>query len=313
MFGELTKVELREIWPNEASDFTPWLGDNIDKLGDVLGIQMELVQQEASVGDFSLDLLARNLNDQRPVIIENQLTKTDHDHLGKLITYAAGFGASVVIWIADSIREEHRQALEWLNQRTDSDTQFFGVVPEVLRIDDSNPAFVFKPVVFPNEWQKSKKSKTTPSTSSTGESYRTYFQLLIDSLREDHRFTGARIGQPQSWYSFTSGVKGILFSASFARGGIVRTEIYIDCGERERNKTIFDQLLLRKNILESKFGQQLEWERLDEKQASRVAIYRDGAIDCSDSELENIRAWHVASLLNFKANIMDDVREICAS
>jgi hypothetical protein len=169
VFGELTSVDLRAIWPKEASDVTPWLASNIQALGQAPGLDLELAGTETDVGDFSLDLFARDLSSGRPVVVENQFGSTDHDHLGKLITYAAGLDAGVVIWIAEKIREEHRQALEWLNRRTDSARDVSGVVIEVLRIDDSRPAFVFKPVVFPNEWQRATRRSADPQPSARSE------------------------------------------------------------------------------------------------------------------------------------------------
>lgn len=294
-FGILKHLELRDLWPKEAKDFTPWLASNLPALSSALGLDLELQQQEASVGAFSLDILARDLNRGR-VVIENQLEPTDHDHLGKLLTYAAGHDANVVVWIAREIREEHRQALDWLNQNTGEDLQFFGVVVEVFRIDNSKPAYVFRPVAFPNEGRKGVVSGTA---SPREEAYRQFFQRLIDDLRENYKFTGARAGQPTSWYSFSSGFSGLSYGLSFAQGGKVRTELYINRGTAGENKELFDDLAEDKKTIEAEYGAPLEWERLDDRQASRIAIYRVGRIDDTKAH-DDIRQWAIEQLLKFK-------------
>lgn len=298
-FGTLKMVELRMLWPHEGSSFTPWLADNIGTLGEALGIDLELIETEADVGEFSLDLLAKDLGTGHIVVIENQLTSTDHDHLGKLLTYAAGFDARTVIWVAQSLRDEHRQTLEWLNQRTSAETNFFGVSVEAFQIDDSKPAFKFVPVVYPNEWKKGKRSGDI-QVSPRGEAYRQFFQQLIDELREKHRFTSAKVGQPQNWYNFSSGVSGVPFAASFAQGGRVRVEAYIDFGDAAMNEVLFDKLLACRKEIEDAFGETLEWERLEGRRASRIANYCRGSIQAPPEELENIRQWMIDRLLRLK-------------
>lgn len=299
-FGELKSVDIRQVWANEARAFTPWLADNIGRLSEALGMDLEIAAREADVGDFSLDLLAKDLGTGRHVVIENQFGATDHDHLGKLITYAAGVDAAAVIWLTEAVRDEHRQALEWLNRRTDADLHFFAVAVEVVRIDDSRPAVLFKPVVFPNEWQQAARETAERQASPRGEAYRRYFQILIDELREKHRFTGARVAQPQNWYLFPSGVQGVGYGTSFAQGGRVRAELYIDQGDADSNKALFDALLKQKEAIEQELKGPLEWERLDDRRASRIAAYRDGTIDSPDEKLAEIRAWAVDTLLRLK-------------
>lgn len=298
-FGKIKKVNVRDIWQHEAHDFTPWLAENIEKLGESVGMDLELIEQEASVGSFSLDILAKDLSTGHHIVIENQFDDTDHDHLGKMLTYAAGFDASKVIWISENVRDEHRQTIEWLNQRTDTDTQFFAIEVEVFKIDDSKPAYNFKPIVFPNEWRKSKKEGWKGILSSKAEAYREYFQSLIDELRSKHSFTKAKIAQPQNWYIFPTGVSGISYGTSFAQGGRVRVELYIDVGESDKNKRLFDWLFEQKEIIETEFEESLDWERLDSRRASRIAIYREGSIDDVET-LQEIHSWAVQELLKFR-------------
>lgn len=308
IFGEITKVPLREIWLHEALNFTPWLAENLDRLSDALGLDLELTDREASVGDFSLDILAKDLSTTHTVIIENQLNQTDHDHLGKLLTYAAGFDASVIIWIAESIREEHRQALDWLNQKTDTDTLFFAVTVEVIKIDSSKPACTFKLVASPNEWQKNKKHRIqATSMSSKEEMYKNYFQKLIDALRISYKFTSAKVGQPQNWYSFSSGIKGIYYGANFAATGKARAEIYIDVADAEINESILQNFINKKEMYQSKFKEQICWEILDGKRACRIAIYKDGSILDSEQKLEEIRLWHIEKLLDLKKEFREEL------
>ena len=201
-------------------------------------MDFELKLQEAPVGPFSLDLLVHDLGQDRTVIIENQIEQTDHDHLGKLMTYAAGHAAGVAVWIAAAFREEHRQALDWLNQRTDASTDAFGVVVETLQIDESRPACNFRLVAFPNYWRKANVSKGNTKLSSKGEAYQAFFQALIDQLREQYSFTKAQKAQAQNWYTFTSGVRGFAYSFALAMGSKARAELYIDRQDATWNEVV---------------------------------------------------------------------------
>lgn len=299
-FGTLRKLDLRTLWPKEAASFTPWLRNNLNLLGDAVGMDLEFQDQEAAVGPFSLDLLVREVGTHRVVIIENQVEKTDHDHLGKLIVYAAGFNAGVAIWIASSFREEHRQAIDWLNQRTDTDTQFFGVVVEAVQIDDSRPACNFQLVAFPNNWQKSTVASTKSALTPAQQAYLEFFQTLLDQLRTIHQFTNAKKAQAQSWYSFSAGKSGFAYGFNFVGTGRHRVELYIDSGKAAWNKHAFDWLLERRDSIESDLGYPLEWERLDTKRACRIAFYRDGSILDSDFDRTETLKWAISHLLRFK-------------
>lgn len=160
VLGKIEKVNLRDVWPNEARDFTTWLSreENLASLGDAIGIDIELLETESSVGSFSADIFAQEVGSGRKVVIENQLEDTNHDHLGKIITYAAGKEAELVVWVVARARDEHKQAIEWLNQHTDTEFGFFLIEMELWTIDESNPAPRFNVVERPNDWAKAVKA-----------------------------------------------------------------------------------------------------------------------------------------------------------
>ena len=234
-------------------------------------------------------------------IIENQLGTTDHTHLGQILTYAAGYNASVIVWIAKEFRDEHRAALDFLNSRTGEDTEFFGVGVELWRIEGSRAAVNFDLVVTPNEWRKrAAVTSREGGTSERGEKYRLFFQALMDALREEHQFTRARKAQPQSWYSFSSGTRWFTYGASFAANGRARVELYIDSTDRERNKQAFDRLKEQKEGLESELKTTLEWRRLENRRASGISVLRPGSIDDNQETLEEISRWMIDRLLAFR-------------
>ncbi len=303
--AKIERVDLRDAWPNEARDFTPWLAENIAELGEALGMDLELQQTEASVGGYSLDVLATDLGQKRSVVIENQLGPTNHDHLGKVLTYAAGYDASVIVWLTQEFRDEHRQAMDWLNQRTGEDTQFFGVVVELLRIDDSRPAPQFRIVSMPNGWRKEAAAllsgKATATLSPRAEKYRAFFQRLLDTLREEHRFTNAKIGQPQNFYSFSLGYGSrVTFVVRFTGYEVVTVELYIDSPDEGWNSRLFHALQESERAIEESLGEDLLWDHGEGRRSCSIVLGVSGKIDDEDEILSNIHDWMVEYLLKFR-------------
>ncbi len=298
--GAIEKVDIKEVWPTEDSHFTPWLGNNLDKLGEELDMDLELVETEAEVGPFKLDVLARDSSAEGDVVIENQYGDTDHSHLGKLLTYAGGFDAQAVVWIAERFRDEHRQALDFLNLRTGEDTQFFGVEIELWKIGNSYPAPHFKLVATPNDWRKQTvRSSQSAQLSERGERYLRFNAELIETLKTEHSFGGRRRPRPRGHCNFATGHRGVVWNAWFAADDKVGTTVHINSVDKTRNKKWFDALQEEKCAIEAAFGEPLEWERRDERRYSRIAVYREGSIDDDDDTLEEVHDWMVERLLKF--------------
>jgi hypothetical protein len=209
--SKLERVPLREAWKHEATEFTPWLAEseNLDSLAESLGIsELVLVATEHWVGDFKLDILCTDGDEQ--VIIEDQLEKTNHSHLGQIIAYAAGVGAKKVIWIAESVRPEHATALQFLNENTTGDLSFFAVQVELWRIGDSPLAPKFEVIVRPNDWAKSgrEQARVAASASPTKQLQQKFWAALIEHLARNAPQIRPQKPRPQHWLNNTIGRSG---------------------------------------------------------------------------------------------------------
>lgn len=250
--SHIEKVDLREVWAHEAHDFTQWLAEeeNLSALGDVIGIDLELIEFESSVGSFNADIYAAECGSSRTVIIENQLEDTNHDHLGKIITYAAGKGAELIVWIVARARDEHKQAIEWLNEHTDSEFGFFLIEIEVLKIDDSMAAPRFNIVERPNDWAKAiKQSEGLSETKKTYLQYWEHYRELAQSNHEFSKYFKPQKPQPQHWTTIHVGTSRyhISLTASIQNKN-VGVELYIP-DEKETGQRAIDSIAVFEEAL----------------------------------------------------------------
>jgi len=275
--GRVRFVPVREVWTNEATSFTPWLLENEDLLGDLLGIEVSLSANEHKVGDFSLDLLGTNLSNDTPLIVENQLGRTDHSHLGQLLTYAGGLEPSTIVWIASEFRDEHRAALDWLNEVTDERTHFFGVVVQAVRIDDSPPAPWLELVVKPNQWSEVARLATqSPAQTEAKERYLRFWTGFLESQKKSHEMFARKRPATVQWMVFKTGVSGIALGLN-----VQRKRIYADLffgHSADTNMARLQHLMAHKALVEKTFGDTLSWEELEERKATRIGYYGEGSL-----------------------------------
>ena len=270
--GSMTQItNLRSVWPNEASDFTPWLAENMELLNEATGLSLELVEQESAVGSFSLDVLAQDTETGANAVIENQLEDTNHDHLGKIITYASGKDAEVIIWIVKRARDEHKQAIEWLNNHTDDKCAFFLIEIELWRIGKSEPAVKFNIVERPNDWAKSMKKSS--SLTQGGAQKLNFWQQFIEYNQANNGVYTKSTPASDAWIGKSiKGIPATNVNLVITKDNC-RTEAYINSGNQEKNKSIFDVLFAHKDTIEQEYGSSLTWQRLDDKVTCR--IYED--------------------------------------
>lgn len=276
--SKLVRVPLREAWKREDQDFTPWLAetDNLNALADALGVsELVLVATEHWVGDFKLDILCTDGDEQ--VIIENQLEKTNHTHLGQLIAYAAGVGAKKVIWVAESFRPEHSAALEFLNDNTTDDLNFFAVEVELWRIGDSPLAPKFEVVVKPNEWMKSGREnvRAASSTTPTKQLQQKFWIALIEKLASSAPNIRPQKPRPQHWLNNSIGRSGFgLNITANTRDERLGIELWIPGTDAKKH---FINLAAQKQVIEQQLGFELDWQELPDALACRVATWYPNA------------------------------------
>lgn len=275
--GRLERVELRDIWLSEASAFTPWLArkENLEILAETLGIDLEFEAQERPVGPFRADILCKDIGTDRWVLIENQLERTDHCHLGQLLTYASGLEAVTIVWIAANFTEEHRSTLDWLNRITDESFRFFGLEVELWRIGNSPAAPKFNIVSKPNDWSqsvaRSARAIDDSELSETRLLQRDYWEAFQAVL---HRRAGPVLGnkkpQPSQWMSYPVGRSHVHLNGVMTPSKQhVRAELYM-LGENAR--AFLALLRGQKDTIESELSYPLEWEELPGRD-QRIACY----------------------------------------
>ena len=251
--GKVEWLDIRAVWPNEAVSFTPWLLDNPDVLGDTLGIEVQLEEAEHSVGGFSLDLIGRDLKHEARLIVENQIEQSDHRHLGQLLTYTAGTDAATIVWIARAFRDEHRVALDWLNEHTGEEIRFFGVAVRALRIGDSAPAPFFELVAKPNTWQKSVR-RIADSQSPEASAYRAFWAPLRDELLRERPEVLVGRAEPKSlWFTINSPIPKSWIQGEIGAGEL-RGVLELSTGDREENLNLLAQLEAQRDALEEVLG-----------------------------------------------------------
>jgi hypothetical protein len=304
--GKLTPVPLREAWPEELL-FSRWLAepDNLELLSDAIGLQLEVEGTEVAVGGYRADILARDSETEGLVIIENQLGKTDHDHLGKLLTYAGFWGAGTIVWISRTITDEHRRALEWLNEVAGEKLRVFGIEIELWSIEDSPPAPKFNLVCTPNELLNVVRSAEPASqTRSLQLEYWNGFKDFLETAGS--KFHG-RTPRAQHWYDFAIGRAGFNLSLTVnTKVKRIGCELFIGHPQASRAyKLLYEQ----RDQIEDELGPGLEWLELPERHSCRIVMYHDGDVT-DQSSWPDLSQWMAEKLVAFEATFGSRVRAL---
>ncbi len=284
-YGVLQEVNVRELWAHEQYDFSNWIAKekNIYMLNDILGLTLVDVNKEVYVGAYRCDIVARDEATNIKVIIENQLETSNHDHLGKIIAYASGLDATVIVWIVKEAREEHKSAIEWLNNNTNKEINFFLLEIHAYKIGDSLPAPKFEVIESPNGFIKNSKERNNLSELNKVQSERlNFWNKFNEVVAEQGKPFNIRHYNTNQWYNVAIGTSEACISINLpSKEKFIEINLYI-----YNNKEFFDRLYSVKQEIEKDLGFNLEWQRLDDKIASKI-IYKVEGLDFDNNSNYN--------------------------
>lgn len=267
MIGKINRLPLRDVWKNEARDFTTWLANNIDVLSETTGITLRDAKREQATGDFNVDLVADD-EDGNPVVIENQLEKSNHDHLGKLLTYLAGLDARTAVWIVSDPRPEHTKAITWLNENRQ--VSFYLVKAEAIRIDDSKPACLLTLITGPSE-ETREVGDTKKDIAGRHAIRRRFWQQFLERAKLKSKLFNSLSPTDDGWLATSAGKRGLQFLHSVTQHAAT-AELVIDRGKDSdaENRAILEKLKSHQAEIEKEVGAPLEWYRPDGVRLCRV-------------------------------------------
>lgn len=251
------QIPLKKMWPKEAQDFTPWLAEHLEVLSEKIGIDLEKIGTEVNAGPYSADILAKDINSKNFVVIENQYEKTNHDHLGKLITYASVLDAKTIVWIAENFTDEHKKALDWLNDNTTEDFSFYGIQSNLWEVGQDEASLHMDVVSAPNSSVKAIKHVTSAPTESAQQQLE-YWTKFRDKLKATKKIPSLHTPRPQYWFDVALGKSGVHISNTCnIQKNIVRVRVYI---ENKTAPNAYNYLVSKKDEIEKQLGFQMLWD-----------------------------------------------------
>ena len=308
--GKINKLDVRKIWKTEATDFTPWLAsdENISQLGKAIGFELEVDQVEASVGPYSADILAKDTGTGKYVVIENQLGKTNHDHLGKAITYGSVLDAGTVVWIATEFTEEHQRALDWLNEYTSDELSFYGVLLEIWQIDESRPAVRFNVISRPAVIKREDATgKLTGALSETKKLQLEFWSEFREKLLKSKVVSSAQTPRPQYWFDVALG-RSHIFLSNIANTWENRIGVRVYIGNKIADWAL-PQLEDQKEEIETEIGSKLQWNPNPENRDKTIAITKDVNLQNREEWATSIE-WLVDMVKRFRKAFVPRVKKL---